>query len=262
MPWAGPATLTEPTTLPPATQAPTKHAPTTQPTATRGATALGPPAVHRVTVLPAALATGSNTVPVSATLAANEALASRRLRGEPVLPLAFGESGLPVHPRLSAELADAAGLGAYGPVAGTERLRQAAAGYWSRRGLPTDPGSVVAGPGSKALLFGTLLALGTDVAVPRPSWVSYAAQATLIGADTALRGRRARRGRHLRCGGAGGCSPGQPGGRPAHRSRPGHHAGQPDRPTGKSGRRPRAVCRCRAQRPRHHQRRDLPRSRA
>jgi aspartate aminotransferase len=40
---------------------------------------------------------------------------------------------------------------------------------------------VVCGPGSKALLFGLLLAAGADVAVPRPSWVSYAAQASLIG---------------------------------------------------------------------------------
>ncbi len=120
-------------------------------------------------------------MPVSATLAANEELAARRRRGEPVLPLAFGEAGLPVHPRLAAELAAATGLGAYGPVAGSQRLRAAAAGYWSRRGLPTEPAAVVAGPGSKALLFGVLLALGMDVAVPRPSWVSYAAQATLCG---------------------------------------------------------------------------------
>ena len=41
---------------------------------------------------------------------------------------------------------------------------------------------MVCGPGSKALIFGLLLAIGTDVAVPRPSWVSYAAQATMIGA--------------------------------------------------------------------------------
>jgi aspartate aminotransferase len=132
--------------------------------------------------LPAALAASGASVPISATLAANEALARRRRRGEPVLPLAFGESGLPVHPTLTASLAETAGQGAYGPVAGTPRLREAAAGYWSRRGLRTDPGSVVAGPGSKALLFAILLALGTDVAVPRPSWVSYAAQATLVGA--------------------------------------------------------------------------------
>lgn len=39
----------------------------------------------------------------------------------------------------------------------------------------------MAGPGSKALLFALLLALGGDVAMPRPSWVSYAAQARLIG---------------------------------------------------------------------------------
>lgn len=142
MPWAGPATLTEPPSLPPL----------------------------RI------------KVPVSATLAANEALAVRRRRGEPVLPLAFGESGLPVHPRLRAELASTACQGAYGPVAGADRLREAAAGYWCRRSIHTSPGSVVAGPGSKALLFAVLLALGTDVAVPRPSWVSYAAQARLIGA--------------------------------------------------------------------------------
>jgi aspartate aminotransferase len=158
MPWAGPATLTDPTSL--STPFPT------------GVRASAPPSLAN---------RGRGKVPVSATLAANEALARRRERGEPVLPLAFGEAGLPVHPRLTAELADMAGQGAYGPVAGAERLRVATAGYWSRRSLPTNPDAVVAGPGSKSLLFAILLALGTDIAVPRPSWVSYAAQATLTG---------------------------------------------------------------------------------
>jgi aspartate aminotransferase len=40
---------------------------------------------------------------------------------------------------------------------------------------------VVCGPGSKPLLYGLLLAIGADVALPRPSWVSYAAQAALTG---------------------------------------------------------------------------------
>jgi aspartate aminotransferase len=118
-------------------------------------------------------------MPVSATLAANEALAARRSRGEPVLALAFGEAGLPAHPALREALAAATARNGYGPVAGCAALRAAAAGYWQRRGLPTSPGSVVCGPGSKALLFGLLLATGADVAVPRPSWVSYAAQAGL-----------------------------------------------------------------------------------
>ena len=161
MPWAGPAILTEPI-----------------PTWTPHPPDSGIPGTLFVAET---LGTCHDKVPVSATLAANEALDRRRQRGEPVLPLAFGESGLPVHPRLTAELAAAAGRGAYGPVAGSERLRAAAAGYWSRRCLPTSPDAIVAGPGSKALLFATMLALRTGVAVPRPSWVSYAAQATLCG---------------------------------------------------------------------------------
>ena len=119
---------------------------------------------------------------VSATLAANEELARKQRRGEPVLPLAFGEAGLPVHPVLREALAAAAGRGSYGPVAGLSALRAAAAGYWERRGLPTAAEHVVCGPGSKPLLYGLLVAIGGDVAVPRPSWVSYAAQASLNGA--------------------------------------------------------------------------------
>jgi aspartate/methionine/tyrosine aminotransferase len=124
---------------------------------------------------------GGRVIPVSATLAANEATAARRRRGHPILPLAFGEAGLPVHPVLRDALAAAAAANGYGPVAGQESLREAAAGYWARRGLPTGPGQVVCGPGSKPLLFALLLAIGGNVALPRPSWVSYAAQAALTG---------------------------------------------------------------------------------
>ncbi|MET9958544.1 pyridoxal phosphate-dependent aminotransferase [Streptomyces sp. NPDC006326] len=121
-------------------------------------------------------------VTMSATLAADEAIARRRLAGQSVLSMASGEIGLPVHPGLKARLTEAAGLGSYGPVAGSTALRSAAAGYWRRRGLPTTPEQVVCGPGSKPLLFGLLLAVGGDVVIPMPSWVSYAAQADLIGA--------------------------------------------------------------------------------
>jgi aspartate aminotransferase len=125
---------------------------------------------------------GRAPVPVSSTLAANDVLTRKRKAGQPVLPLAFGEAGLPVHPLLAEALAAAAGRNAYAPVAGLPELREAAAGYWTRRGLPTSAGAVVSGPGSKPLLFALLLAAGADVAVPKPSWVSYAAQATLAGA--------------------------------------------------------------------------------
>jgi aspartate aminotransferase len=119
-------------------------------------------------------------VAVSATLAINETVERKRRAGQIVVPLGFGEAGLPVHPELQAALARAADRNGYGPVAGVESLRTAAAGYWNRRDLPTDPDLLVAGPGSKALLFALLHAIGGDVALPRPSWVSYAAQAALL----------------------------------------------------------------------------------
>ncbi|MFD3684346.1 pyridoxal phosphate-dependent aminotransferase [Nocardiopsis sp. NPDC058631] len=121
------------------------------------------------------------TVTVSATLAVNEALAEKRLQGVRVLPLGFGEAGLPVHPVMRDQLSAGNGANAYGPVAGSAALRGAAAGYWERRGLPTDPGMVIAGPGSKPLLYSLLLEIGGDTAIAAPSWVSYAAQSRLLG---------------------------------------------------------------------------------
>ena len=149
--------------------------------------------------------------------------------------------------------------GGYGPVAGIPALREAAAGYWTRRGLPTEPGRVVAGPGSKPLLYAVLLAIGTDVAVPSPSWVSYAAQTQLTGARP-----------HFvpAAPGEGGiCDPAAldrvvtaaaAGGRLIRAV----IATLPDNPTGTAGqprRSPRAVRGGRAARPDHHLRRDLPR---
>ncbi|MEY9210708.1 aminotransferase class I/II-fold pyridoxal phosphate-dependent enzyme [Thermobifida halotolerans] len=120
-------------------------------------------------------------ITVSATLAVNEALTLRRRQGLPVLPMGFGEAGLPVHPVMRDALSTGGDQNGYGPVAGLRELREAAAGYWERRSLPTDPDLVVAGPGSKPLLYALLLAIGGDVAVAAPSWVSYAAQTQLVG---------------------------------------------------------------------------------
>lgn len=116
----------------------------------------------------------------SATLAVNERLQARRAAGEDVLHLAFGEAGLPVIPEVVEVLAGAGQRNQYGPVAGSLAARQAAAGYFTRRGLPTEPDQVLLAPGSKPLLFAALAALGGDVVLPRPSWVSYAAQAALL----------------------------------------------------------------------------------
>ena len=140
-----------------------------------------------------------------------------------------------------------------------EALRSAAAGYWQRRGLPTSPGSVVCGPGSKPLLFGLLLAADADVAVPRPSWVSYAAQASLIGARAHFVAAAP---------GEGGiCDPAAlapvghrgPGRRAGDPVGGGHAAGQPDRAAAPAGHGAGVLRGGRRARPDHHLRRDLPR---
>jgi aspartate aminotransferase len=117
----------------------------------------------------------------SATLAINERIAELRASGRPVLHLAFGEAGLPVPPLLRDVLADAVRHNGYGPVTGIPSAREAVAGYFGRRALPTDPDRVLLAPGSKALLYALLTVLPGDVVLPVPSWVSYAAQAALAG---------------------------------------------------------------------------------
>ncbi len=119
--------------------------------------------------------------PPSATLAANERVQARLAAGAPVLHLAFGEAGLPVLPSVAERLSAGAALNGYGPVAGSLAVREAAAGYYERRGLPTGPEQILLAPGSKALLYALLTVLPGDVVLPRPSWVSYAAQAALAG---------------------------------------------------------------------------------
>jgi aspartate aminotransferase len=47
--------------------------------------------------------------------------------------------------------------------------------------MDVHPDQVVIGPGSKSLLFAALLALGEEVIMPQPSWVSYGPQAHLLG---------------------------------------------------------------------------------
>jgi aspartate aminotransferase len=120
----------------------------------------------------------------SATLAADERVRRRIAAGLEVVHLAFGEAGLPVLPELAEILAQGAAANGYGPVAGSAAAREAAAGYFERRGLPTRPEQVLFGPGSKALLFGLVSVLPGDVVLARPSWVSYAAQAALAGKRT------------------------------------------------------------------------------
>ncbi|OZG59559.1 aminotransferase [Bifidobacterium lemurum] len=120
----------------------------------------------------------------SATLAINEALERRLKAGEKVLHLGFGEAGLPVPDFILDVLREAAPANHYAPVTGEMAAREAAAGWFTRRGYPTDYSQILLGPGSKPLLFAAIMALDGALIIPQPAWVSYAAQAELLGVDT------------------------------------------------------------------------------
>lgn len=118
---------------------------------------------------------------MSPNLALNQLVAQRQAAGEPLVHLGFGESRLPAFGPLVERLAAGAHRNAYGPVAGSPGVRAAAAGYFGRRRLPTDPEQIVVAPGSKPLLMAINHAVPGDVLLPRPAWNTYAPQARLAG---------------------------------------------------------------------------------
>lgn len=118
---------------------------------------------------------------LASNLALDEHIRDRIRRGEPIVHLGFGESQIPPFPGLVQRLTEGATLTGYGPVAGRRAPREAAAGYFSRRRLPTSAGDVVLAPGSKPLLLAIVAATPGDVILPAPAWVTYAPQARLLG---------------------------------------------------------------------------------
>ncbi|MDT3397922.1 aminotransferase class I/II-fold pyridoxal phosphate-dependent enzyme, partial [Streptomyces sp. B1866] len=91
------------------------------------------------------------------------------------------DDGLPVLAELAAPFAAAAHRTTAEPLGGSPALREAAGGYWARRGLPAGPGDVAAAPGGQPLLLALLAAVGGDVLLPRPCAAWYAPLARLVG---------------------------------------------------------------------------------
>ncbi len=118
---------------------------------------------------------------VSPNLALNQQVEARQATGESIVHLGFGEARLPAFPPLVERLVAGAGRNSYGPVAGGQAVREAIAGYFTRRRLPTDASQIVIGPGSKPLLMALNLVVPGDVLLPRPAWNTYAPQAELAG---------------------------------------------------------------------------------
>jgi aspartate aminotransferase len=118
----------------------------------------------------------------SATMAINERCNVLMRDGHQVFKLGLGQSPFPVPEPVVEELRAHAFQKDYLPVQGLWRLRRAVADYHRRtNGLTSTGGDVLIGPGSKELMFLLQLSYYGDLLIPRPSWVSYAPQARIIG---------------------------------------------------------------------------------
>jgi len=136
-------------------------------------------------VISAALA----RIAASQTTAMTDRAAALRAEGRDIISLSVGEPdfAMPAHVADAVRAALDAGDTKYTPVAGTARLRVAAALHFQRDlGLTTTPDRVVVSAGGKQAIFHALLATlnpGDEVLIPAPWWVSYPEIARFAGAE-------------------------------------------------------------------------------
>lgn len=125
----------------------------------------------------------------SQTTAMTDRAAELRAEGRDIISLSVGEPDFatPPHVIAAAKAALDAGDTRYTPVAGTPRLRAAAALHFKRDlGIDVPPAQVIVSAGGKQAIFHALLATlnpGDDVLIPSPWWVSYPEIVRFAGAE-------------------------------------------------------------------------------
>ncbi len=139
--------------------------------------------------MPLDLATRSNLIAPSATLAMGAEAKKLKSKGIEVLDFALGEPDFntPANIQEAAIRAMRSGQTHYTPPAGIPELRQAVADLYTRHhGLPTEAAQVIISNGAKHSIHNALMAVcgpGDEVIIPAPYWVSYADLVKLTGAE-------------------------------------------------------------------------------
>ena len=120
----------------------------------------------------------------SATLAINQKVIEIRNNNNEVFHFGFGQSPFPVHISIINSLIQNASNNKYLPSQGLEILRSTIAAYLDKyQNIQTRTENVLVGPGSKELLFQTILMLDGKFLIPKGSWVSYGPQVHSKGVD-------------------------------------------------------------------------------
>ena len=115
----------------------------------------------------------------SATLAINQKVKALREKNEKVFHFGFGQSPFPVHSSIVDALKANATNNHYLPTIGLELLRKRIAQFLKDyQNINADSDFIYIGPGSKELLYQTILILDSVFLIPKGSWVSYGPQIT------------------------------------------------------------------------------------
>jgi aspartate aminotransferase len=142
--------------------------------------------------MPLPLASRSELIAPSATLAMGAEAKKLKSQGIEVLDFALGEPDFntPANIQRAAIRAMEAGQTHYTPPAGIPELRSAVADHYTQHhGLPTVPGQVVISNGAKHSIHNALMAVcgpGDEVIIPAPYWVSYSDLVKLTGATPVI----------------------------------------------------------------------------
>ena len=113
----------------------------------------------------------------SATLLINERVKELRAKGQEISHFGFGQSPFPIHSSIVNALKENADNNHYLPVAGLEELREEIVLFLKKhQNIKTTKQSIFIGPGSKELLYQSILIFDAEFLIPKGSWVSYIPQ--------------------------------------------------------------------------------------
>ena len=113
----------------------------------------------------------------SATLQVNEKVKSLRKEGKTIYHFGFGQSPFPIYHEIVQGLKDHAQNNHYLAVDGLEDLREQIAEFLQKhQQVNTTKESIFIGPGSKELLYQSILIFEGHFLIPKGSWVSYIPQ--------------------------------------------------------------------------------------
>jgi len=113
----------------------------------------------------------------SATLLINEAIKKLRRDGEKIYHFGFGQSPFPIPKNIVKKLKKHAECNHYLPTIGLPKLRNEIAKFLDdHQNIQTNKKNIFIGPGSKELLYQTILIIDGTYLIPKGSWVSYLPQ--------------------------------------------------------------------------------------